>query len=44
MNARVGKNKTANIQLRIEARNLEQLNYVLQKIRRVRDITLVERI
>ncbi|MGI6449758.1 MAG: RelA/SpoT family protein [Desulfitobacteriia bacterium] len=44
INARVGKDKVAHIQLKIEARNLEHLNFVLQKIRRVKDITVVERI
>ncbi|NLM20810.1 MAG: bifunctional (p)ppGpp synthetase/guanosine-3',5'-bis(diphosphate) 3'-pyrophosphohydrolase [Peptococcaceae bacterium] len=44
MNARVNKDKTANIRLKIEARNLEHLNYVVQRIRRVKDISLVERI
>ena len=44
MNARVSKDKTANIRLKIEAKNLEHLNYVVQRIRRVKDISLVERI
>ncbi len=44
INARVGKDRISNIQLNIEARNLEHLNFVLQKIRRVKDVSLVERL
>lgn len=44
INARVGKDKLAYIQLRIEIRNVEQLNHVLQKIRKIKDITGVERV
>lgn len=44
INARVGKDKVSHIQLKIEARNLEHLNFVLQKIRRVKDVTVVERL
>lgn len=44
INARVGKDRVAHIQLRIEARNLEHLNFVLQKIRRIKDVTVVERL
>lgn len=44
INAHVGKDKVAHIQLKIEARNVEHLNFVLQKIRRVKDVTVVERI
>ncbi|NLI93629.1 MAG: bifunctional (p)ppGpp synthetase/guanosine-3',5'-bis(diphosphate) 3'-pyrophosphohydrolase [Peptococcaceae bacterium] len=44
INARVGKDKVSHIQLKIEARNLEHLNFVLNKIRRVKDVTVVERL
>ncbi|RNC29711.1 MAG: GTP pyrophosphokinase [Candidatus Dichloromethanomonas elyunquensis] len=44
INARVGKDKVSHIQLKIEARSLEHLNFVLNKIRRVKDITVVERL
>ncbi|MDA8229637.1 MAG: bifunctional (p)ppGpp synthetase/guanosine-3',5'-bis(diphosphate) 3'-pyrophosphohydrolase [Desulfitobacterium hafniense] len=44
INARVGKDRVAHIQLSIEIRNLDHLNFVIQKIRRVRDITSVERV
>ncbi|MFZ3130148.1 MAG: bifunctional (p)ppGpp synthetase/guanosine-3',5'-bis(diphosphate) 3'-pyrophosphohydrolase [Desulfosporosinus sp.] len=44
INARVGKDKIAHIQLRVEIRNVEQLKIVLNKIRKVKDITDVERI
>lgn len=44
INARVGKDKIAHIQLKIEARSVEHLNFVLQKIRRVKDVTVVERL
>lgn len=44
INARVGKDKVAHVQLKIEARNVEHLNFVLQKIRRVKDVTVVERL
>lgn len=44
INAWVGKNGIANIQLRVEIRNLEQLKMVMQKIRKVQDITNVERV
>jgi len=43
MNARVGKDKISSIQIKIEAKSLEHLNFVLQKIRRVKDISMVER-
>ncbi len=42
--AKVGKDKVAHIQLKIEARNLEHLNFVLHRIRRVKDVTVVERL
>lgn len=44
INARVGKDKVAHIQLRVEARSLEHLNFVLQKIRKVKDVSVVERL
>ncbi|TGE34164.1 bifunctional (p)ppGpp synthetase/guanosine-3',5'-bis(diphosphate) 3'-pyrophosphohydrolase [Desulfosporosinus sp. Sb-LF] len=44
INARVGKDSIAHIQLRIEIRNLEQLKMVMNKIRKVKDITEVKRI
>lgn len=44
VNARVGKDKDAYILLSIEIRNLDHLNFVIQKIRRVKDVTEVERI
>lgn len=44
INARVGKDNVAHVNLKIEARNLEHLNFVLQKIRRVKDVTVVERV
>jgi guanosine-3',5'-bis(diphosphate) 3'-pyrophosphohydrolase len=44
INAKVGKDKVAYIQLKIEARSLEHLNFVLNKIRKVKDITVVERV
>lgn len=44
INARVGKGEVAHIQLRIEIRNVEHLKMVMQKIRRVKDITEVKRI
>lgn len=44
MDARVGKGHVSHVHLKIEARNLEHLNFVLQKIRKIKDITVVERI
>ena len=44
INARVGKGEIAQIQLRIEIRNVEHLKMVMHKIRKVRDITDVKRI
>jgi GTP pyrophosphokinase len=44
INAKVGKDNIAHIQLRIEIRNLEQLKMVMHKIRKVKDITDVKRI
>ncbi|MDR3288842.1 MAG: bifunctional (p)ppGpp synthetase/guanosine-3',5'-bis(diphosphate) 3'-pyrophosphohydrolase [Peptococcaceae bacterium] len=44
INARVGKDKVVNIQIRIDIRNLGHLQGVLQKIRRVKDVTSVERL
>ncbi|WP_206812870.1 RelA/SpoT family protein [Paradesulfitobacterium ferrireducens] len=43
INARVGKDKSAYIQLSIEISNLDHLNHVLQKIRRVKDVAEVNR-
>ena len=44
INARVGKDDTAYIQLRVEIRNVEQLKMVMHKIRKIKDITDVERV
>lgn len=44
INAKVGKDSIAHIQLRIEIRNLDQLKMVMHKIRKVKDITDVKRI
>lgn len=44
INAKVGKDKVSHIQLKIEIRNLEHLNFILNKIRRVKDVTVVERL
>lgn len=44
INARVGKDRIALIQLSIEIRNLGHLDHVLQKIKRVKDVTDVKRI
>jgi GTP pyrophosphokinase len=44
INARVGKDKQASVQLSIEIRDLNHLNYIMQKIRRVKDVTYVERV
>lgn len=44
INARVGKDKLAHIQLSIEIRNLGHLYNVMQKIRRVKDVTSAERV
>ncbi|MDR3598976.1 MAG: bifunctional (p)ppGpp synthetase/guanosine-3',5'-bis(diphosphate) 3'-pyrophosphohydrolase [Desulfosporosinus sp.] len=44
INAKVGKDNIAHIQLRIEIRNLDQLKMVMHKIRKVKDITDVKRI
>lgn len=44
INARVSKDQMAHIQLRIEIRNLGNLYNVMQKIRRVKDVSSVERV
>lgn len=44
INVKVGKDNVSHIKLKIEARGLEHLQFVLQKIRRVKDVTIVERI
>lgn len=44
INARVSKDKTTHIQLSIEIRNLGHLYNVMQKIRRIKDVTSVERV
>ncbi|MHB1653399.1 MAG: RelA/SpoT family protein [Desulfitobacteriaceae bacterium] len=44
INAHVGKDRVAHIQLRLEIRNLDHLNYVMQRIRRVKDVLQAERI
>ena len=43
INARVAKNRIAKIHLKIEARNLEHLKFVLQRIGRIKDVTVVKR-
>lgn len=44
INARVSKDQMAHIQLSVEIRNLGHLDSVMQKIRRVKDVSSVERI
>lgn len=44
INARVAKDKNTHIQLSIEIRNLGHLYNVMQKVRRVKDVTSVERV
>lgn len=44
INARVGKDRVSHIRLRIEVKNLDHLNYVLNRFRKVKDVTVVERI
>lgn len=44
VNARVGKDQEASIQLSVEIRNLDHLQYILSKIRKVKDVTMVERV
>lgn len=44
INGHVGKDRVAHIQLRLEIKNLDHLNYVMQRIRRVKDVLEVERI
>jgi len=44
INARVGKDNLAHIQLRVDIRNVEHLKMVMHKIRKVKDITNVERV
>jgi guanosine-3',5'-bis(diphosphate) 3'-pyrophosphohydrolase len=44
INARVEKDTIAHIQLRVEIRNVEQLKMVMHKIRKIKDITDVERV
>jgi len=44
INARVDKDNIAHIQLRVEIRNVEQLKMVMHRIRKVKDITDVERV
>jgi len=41
---RVGKDNQASVLLSIEIRDLNHLNYIMQKIRRVKDVTCVERV
>jgi guanosine-3',5'-bis(diphosphate) 3'-pyrophosphohydrolase len=41
---RVGKDNQASVLLSIEIRDLNHLNYIMQKIRRVKDVTYVERV
>lgn len=41
---RVGKDNQASVLLSIEIRDLSHLNYIMQKIRRVKDVTYVERV
>ncbi len=44
INARVGKDKLADILISVEIRDLNHLNYILQKIHRVKDVAYVERV
>jgi len=44
INARVEKDLMAHIQLRVEIRNVEQLKMVMHKIRKIKDITDVDRV
>ncbi len=44
INARVGKDREVNIQLSVEIRNLEHLDYILAKVRKVKDVTMAERV
>jgi len=44
INARVDKDDIAHIQLRVEIRNVDQLKMVMHRIRKVKDITDVERV
>jgi guanosine-3',5'-bis(diphosphate) 3'-pyrophosphohydrolase len=44
INAQVGKDTIAHIQLRVEIRNVEQLKMVMHKIRKIKDITDVDRV
>jgi len=44
INAQVGKDTIAHIQLRVEIRNVEQLKTVMHKIRKIKDIMEVERV
>lgn len=44
INARARKNMSATIDLKIEINNLEQLNALIEKIRRVRDVIEVKRV
>lgn len=44
VNARVGKDREASIQLSVEIRNLDHLQYIISKIRKVKDVTMAERV
>ena len=44
INAQVGRDTIAHIQLRVEIRNVEQLKMVMHKIRKIKDITDVDRV
>lgn len=44
VNARATKNKMALITMKVEIRNLEHLDFIIQKIRRVKDIMEVRRV
>jgi GTP pyrophosphokinase len=44
INARVGKDKVVNVQIRIDIRNLGHLQQVMQKVRRVKDVISAERV
>lgn len=44
VNARATKNNMATVDLKVEIRNLEHLQYVMDKVRRVRDVLEVRRV
>ncbi len=42
--ARTNRNKTATINIVLQIRNLEQLDYIIQRVKRVKDVLAVERV